>query len=379
MRYSEATSRWQRCDLNTCRGCRGARLDPVFQMDPMPLAGAFAATRDGALQAERFPLSWLWCNTCGLVNVAPDIPDSALYGTYHYASSDVPALVRHFTDFAALLKTRFGTARVLEIGCNDGVLLKRLPKEWDKVGVDPSDIAAAMRGDYALYNQPYTSDLAAELGRFDLVLTSNSLAHFTDLADALEGLTISAKGEVWIEVHDLQATLRSGQWDTVYHEHKVEWSVDALLHLMARHGFEPIGVTVLPLHGGLLRAGFRQGRADIPAPGPPDCSILQSGYLRRRESEAYRLLLGANAVAYGAAGRASVFFNQIPELEFRYVVDGSPQRSGRYVPGAGYPVVPPEQFEADQPPLTLISAWNHAADIHAAHPAYTGRWLSAFE
>lgn len=365
--------------MTACRGCRGTRLDPVFEMDPMPLAGAFAATRDDALHADAFPVTWLWCANCGLVNVAPDIPDRALYQNYHYASSDVPALVRHFTDYAALLEARFATARVLEIGCNDGVLLKRLPARWTKVGVDPSDIAAAARGDYALYNQPYTSELARELGPFDLVLTSNSLAHFSDLADALEGLTLSGTGEVWIEVHDLEATLRSGQWDTVYHEHKVEWSAGALMHLMACHGFEPISMTGLPLHGGLLRAGFRKGSADIAASGPPDCSVLREGYQRRRETDAYRLLLGANAVAYGAAGRATVYFNQLPELEFRYVVDGSPHRNGLFVPGVAYPVAAPERFDADRPPLTLISAWNHAADIRAAHPAYAGRWLTAFE
>lgn len=365
--------------MTTCRGCRGVRLDAVFEMDPMPLAGAFAATQSEALRADAFPLNWLWCSNCGLVNVVPDIPDAVLYETYHYASSDVPALLRHFTDYAALLKERFATARVLEIGCNDGVLLKRLPAHWNAVGVDPSDVAAAAQSGYALYNQPYTSDLAGELGPFDLVVASNSLAHFTDLADALEGLTISVKGEVWIEVHDLQATLNSGQWDTVYHEHKVEWSAGALLHLMARHGFELISLTTLPLHGGLLRAGFRKGNALVATSGPPDCSILREAYQRRRESNVYRLLRGANAVAYGAAGRATVFFNQLPELQFRYVVDGSRQRSGRFVPGVGYPIVLPERFDADQPPMTLISAWNHATDIRAAHPAYAGRWLTAFE
>jgi hypothetical protein len=349
-------------------------------MDPMPLAGAFADTKQAALAAERFPLTWLWCSDCGLVNVAPDIPDELLFRTYHYASSDIPALVRHFSDYAAFLGQRFERPRVLEIGCNDGVLLKRLPDDWNLVGVDPSDVAWEKQdsGRYGLINLPFTAELARDLKPFDLILASNSLAHFTDLAGVLEGIALLARGEVWVEVHDLEATLTSGQWDTIYHEHKVEWSADSLRCLMARHGFAPISTERLPLHGGLLRMGFQLRSEQCGTPTQPDFSILRATYQDRRQSPTYRILSRQPAVAYGAAGRATVYFNQLPELPFRYVVDDSPQRAGRFIPGVGYPIVGAEQFDADQPPLMFISAWSYAADIKAAHPQYSGRWLTAW-
>jgi hypothetical protein len=59
-----------------CRACGSDRLTTIFEMDPMPLAGAFAITRDAALSATKYPIEWRWCEYCGLVNVFPDIPDT---------------------------------------------------------------------------------------------------------------------------------------------------------------------------------------------------------------------------------------------------------------------------------------------------------------
>lgn len=361
-----------------CRACRSERLDPVFEMDPMPLAGAFAATRGEALASPRYPLTWLLCHDCGLVNVQPDIPDDILYRTYSYAASHVPALVRHHAEFADVLTRRYTEPiRLLEIGCNDGVLLDRLPAHWDSWGVDPSDVARQVPSrTYTLVDVPFSRNVAEWLGDgFDVVASSNSFAHFTDIAGALEGVAhvLRPGGEFWIEVHDLAATLRTGQWDTAYHEHKVEWSLGSLVRAIEPRGFDLDGAWTLPLHGGLIRARFVKRPSDWHRiPRPYDFEPLARSYAERT-----RPPLMAHSAAYGAAGRGTVYLNQMPGLPIDYVVDGSPVRAGKFVPGVGIPVLSPDVFEADRPETTLITAWNHAADIRARHPGYDG-WVSAW-
>lgn len=347
----------------------------------MPLAGGFAITMEQAEDAIRYPLTWARCRRCGLVNVTPDIADATLYAQYRYAASSVPALVRHHADFAKHIIPHHGArARLLEIGCNDGVLLRHLPKSWDLVGVDPSDIARqAEDRTWALVNVPFTADIGRALGKFDAITSSNSLAHFTRLDSAIEGIAQALKphGRAYIEVHDLDATLASGQWDTIYHEHKVEWSVDSLSVAFARYGLRMVSAVRLPLHGGLIRAEFVKASPSVTDPYPaPDFGPLQTAYNDRRGSDAYRVMSEGGA-AYGAAGRASVYLNQIPELPLAFVVDGSPQRAGRYMPGTGLAIVPPDIFETHRPRRTLITAWNHAPDIMARHPDYHG-WVSAW-
>jgi hypothetical protein len=328
-------------------------------------------------------MEWNWCATCGLVNVAEDIADDVLFGHYRYASSDVPGLVRHFDDYADFLRDRLGTGRlrIVEIGCNDGVLLRRLPAAWERIGVDPSDVARKADLDgYELIPAGFSSEVASAMGQADVVTSSNALAHFTAIGDAWDGIAMLRPREVWIEVHDLAATLTSGQWDTVYHEHKVEWSAESLARAGAMRGFEAFSISHLPLHGGLLRVGFRPGTPSLAAqPTRPNFALLAATYSGRRETSAYRAVQEAPwALAYGAAGRATVYLNQLPELKVRAVVDGSPRRVGLWVPGRALEIVGPVVFDRQPPPVTLVTAWNNAPDIRAQHPEYKGRWLTAF-
>ena len=366
-------------------------------MEPMPLAGQFCASPEEAGQADVYPLTWVRCSTCTLVQVEEDISDAVLYGHYRYSSSTVPGLVRHFEHHAAYLAGMVTTnePRVLEIGCNDGVLLRMLPKSWHLVGVDPSDVAAtSATGGYELIPAPFTLPLAESLreaGPFDLVTSSNTLAHLSDLAGALEGVAhlLAADGLFVMEVHDLDATLDGGQWDTIYHEHKAEWSEGSLTACLIRAGLQPLAMERLPLHGGVLRVTCRpsppaqgRGRSDDETE-VTRLAKIRAAYESRRQTPLYRRLLkvvetGGALCAYGASGRANVWLNQLSELEVKFVVDDSPLRVGSWLPRVAIPVVGPARLYEAATGACIVTAWNHAPDIIGSHPDYRGEWLATF-
>ena len=118
-------------------------------MDPMPLAGLFCESYEKAKNAPIFPLTWVTCQQCGLVQVLEEIGEDVLFGRYNYASSTVQGLVQHFDEFARFLRSRYSAmaqVKFLEIGCNDGVLLNKLPQTWSLIGIDPSDVAVGANG-----------------------------------------------------------------------------------------------------------------------------------------------------------------------------------------------------------------------------------------
>ena len=387
--------------IDRCRGCHaeGDSFEPVLEMEPMPLAGQFCDTQEEAGQAVKFPLTWLFCHKCGLVQVAEDVSDRHLFGTYNYASSTVPGLVRHFSSYAASLVDRFGensSLNFLEIGCNDGVLLNQLPSFWRLAGVDPSDVAERAIGSeaaYELQSAPFSRDLVRSrdwIETWDVISGSNCLAHISDLRDVFEGvhLALKAKGWFWVEVHDLEALLKGSQWDTIYHEHKVEWSLESLKNCVETLGFELCVTERVPLHGGVLRCGF-QKTSHPTSEGPAvvgkteGLRRLRDAYLNRRTVPAVSRLLkaldeGQSLAAYGASGRANVYLNQMPELTFSFIVDEAPLRMNRFIPVRGTPIVSPERLVEQQPEHCLVTAWNYKKDIKAKNEAYQGHWLSAF-
>lgn len=370
-------------------------------MDPMPLAGTFCPSLEEARQAACYPLTWVECQQCSLIQVLEDIPDSVLFSKYNYQSSSVGGLVRHFVEFSELLAQKYhsiSSLRYLEIGCNDGVLLRRLPKNWQLWGFDPSDVArqaATPDCGYTLINAPFQREQAIKhklSGQIDVVSGSNCLAHVTDLREIFLGVheVLKPGGHFWVEVHDLNALLENQQWDTIYHEHKAEWSIDSLQRCVESVGFSLVEYSRQPLHGGLLRVCFAKSevlgnywQSHPPRAHDPRLQTLRRSYQERMDHPVAREMMsaqerGQSLSAYGASGRANVFLNQMRPLHFEYIVDESPLRSGKHIPRVMVPIVHPAVLKNEPTDLCLITAWNYSQDIMKKHPEYKGAWRCYF-
>lgn len=388
-------------ELECCRGCtRAALTGTPLALDPMPLAGHFPGSANAARTAGTVPLTWVVCTACGLVQVLEDVDDSHLYGEYNYSSSAVPALRRHFIDLAELLVERYDRPQMLEIGCNDGVLLKALPANWALTGCDPSDVArrAADGASYDLWNEPLTRELVERngaAGHFDLITGSNCLAHMSDISEtfAAASLALRTDGELIVEVHDLHETIRGAQWDTIYHEHKVEWSAGSLVACLRPHGLEVVSVDRLPLHGGLLRVVARKTAASAAPETGVDLEDLRKGlsslneaYARRTSAPSYKLAMaatraGLTVAGYGASGRANVWLNQLPDLDLKFVVDDSPLRAGRWVPRQAFPILSASVLDDQEmvPSLMVVTAWNYFDDIVRKNSRLGVAWVPSVQ
>lgn len=376
-------------------------LESVLVMAPMPLAGVFCESAEEAARAPTFPLTWLHCSACGLIQVREDVSGALLYSKYNYASSTIAGAVRHFATFAEFLVDRYGDhgVRFLEIGCNDGVLLTQLPRDWRLVGCDPSDVALAATvgrmtaAPYELINASFDIEAVRASGvegSIDVITGSNCLAHISDLKSVFDAawLALRPAGHFWIEVHDLDALLQKNQWDTIYHEHKAEWSEASLVRCLQRVGFRHLVTFRTPTHGGSLRIGFEKTRNASPpldeSLSPPvQCAELRTAYELRYETDSARTLrqladAGKAIGAYGAAGRANVYLNQLRDLRFRYVVDDSPLRMGKFLPRIATPVVAADSLRAQPIDACLVTAWNYYDDIVRKNPGHGGAWLTAF-
>ena len=128
---------------NVCRICQGDNLDKILDFGNFPLAGAFLKKID--FPDERYyPLDIYFCNDCYLVQVGHIISADVLFKEhYFFFSSAISTLVEHFKKFAQDVYEQFLKLKhqpiVLEIGCNDGVLLKPLSRLGVRtIGVDPA-------------------------------------------------------------------------------------------------------------------------------------------------------------------------------------------------------------------------------------------------
>jgi SAM-dependent methyltransferase len=384
-----------------CRACGARSLEIVFDFGNMPLAGAFLSGPDAIPREERFPLQVHVCRDCALVQILDPIDPDVLFRDYAFSSSTVGPLVQHFDGYAEWLVQRFGPSRVVEFGCNDGILLAPLgARGVAAAGVDISENTTAMARDKGLdvvtgyFDVETATAIAQRIGPADIVTGSNAFAHndHPEIILAAAAAALGEGGRLCLEVMYAGDLLEQLQWDTLYHEHLTFYSLSSLSVLLGRHGFEVEHAERIPMHGGSLRiAAVRRSKA---APSAAVAELLayekKAGIDRAdtwldfgrrlvRKIDVVRNVFAELARrhriwGYGAAGKATMWVNACGMDYLGGMVDGSPLRAGRLMPGTHTPIVFPEEFARAKPDYVFITAWNYAGVITAKEAWYQGTW-----
>lgn len=386
-----------------CRGCGDTRLALFFSLCDMPLAGGFLPNREAIANEQLYPLNVHVCMNCGLVQIIDPVDPNILFGDYSFSSSTVGPLVEHFEDYANWLKARFNPEKIVEFGCNDGVLLAPLERLGiTACGVDVSrnitEVARAGGLDVItdFFDEGVAEELVERLGPVDVVTGSNCLAHNADPEVILRAAkrVLKPDGYLCLEVMYAGDLLENLQWDTLYHEHLTFYSLGTLTTLLQRNGFSVVHAERLPMHGGSLRvvsttkSNFEpttelkeiQAYEDSIRLNDPQ-PWLDFGDRANRKIEVVRDTVGRLSKAsriwsYGAAGKATLWVNACSMDYLEGVADASPLRAGKLMPGTHTPIVSPDKLKENPPDYILITAWNYADVIRAKEAWFKGIWLT---
>jgi novobiocin biosynthesis protein NovU/D-mycarose 3-C-methyltransferase len=386
----------------TCRACGGERLNLCVDLGEMPLAGGFLPDRDAIALERKYPLRIHVCADCGLVQIVDPVEPDILFQDYSFSSSTIGPLVTHFEQYAAWIHERFAPQTVLEFGCNDGVLLGPLSKLGVQAyGIDiAANITEMARGKglqvrTGYFNGESARQIHSEQGGMDIVTGSNCFAHNADPVAILDAarIVLKPRGHLCLEVMYAGDLLEQLQWDTLYHEHLTFYSLGTLTRLLKRNGFYVVHAERLAMHGGSLRIVAAQE----PATQSEELKAIRAaeekiglntaatwedfGVRVGRKIEVVRDTLGAlgrhhRIWAYGAAGKATMWVNACHMDYLQAVVDASPLRANKLMPGTHTPIVFPDALRQTPPDYIFVSAWNYADVIRAKETWYDGIWVT---
>jgi SAM-dependent methyltransferase len=381
---------------DSCRLCDGANLEQALSLTPTPPANAFAASQATARGQERYPLDVYRCSACGHAQLLDVVSASTLFEDYVYVSGTSPSFVAHFEAFATQAIQTIDLAKgdhVLEIGSNDGTLLKFFKNAGLRVtGVDPARaIAAQACADgvptiTGFFDSTVARQVLTEQGPARLICANNVCAHIDDLNGVVEAVAscLSEDGEFWFEVSYLLDVHQHVLFDTIYHEHLDYHRVEPLVAFFARHEMVVWDVERIGSHGGSIRVkvckeGHRpvadsvaeQIAAEHAAGLHTPAGLRNLGTRIEQLGDELRAALhkltaaGLRGAGYGAPAKATTLMFQfgLDSQVIEYIVDDSPWKQGLYSPGLGLPVVDSEYLKKDSPDYLVVLAWNFAIPI----------------
>jgi SAM-dependent methyltransferase len=398
----------------TCRICGSKALTPVVALGDQFLSGAFAKPQGESPVQRRVPLDLVRCDpaleerACGLVQMRHSVPPKVLYASYWYRSGVNQTMRDNLAGIAQMAEAMAGLQAgdlVLDIGCNDGTLLKSYRTQGLKrLGIDPSNVveharaaglevvndffsAAALRSVYPEQQPKVITSIAMF---YDL---ENPHQFVQDIADSLhpQGLWV-------LELSYLPIMLEMNSFDTICHEHLEYYALAPMERLFAEHGLEVADVTLNNINGGSFRIAV--GHAGRFKPSAEAQARVQQLRLKefdlaldtdapyalfRRNIKKIRTDLRAflkKAKAqkklvhgYGASTKGNTtlqYCGITPDL-LPAIADRNEDKWGSHTIGTNIPIISEEQSRKQKPDYYLVLPWHFIDEFKVREKEFLAR------
>ncbi len=389
-------------ELKECKVCQKDTLLEFIDFGQMPAANAFLKKEDLDKPEFKYRMAVGFCQDCNmtqLVEVVPYdkyiVPDENSNTHYAFFSSTSKVMERHFAEMAKEVEERFldDNKRVIEIGSNDGIMLRSFSDKKSVLGIEPSYNVAQVAKEKGIdtlvefFTDGLAKKLAHQRGKARAVLSTNVFLNIIDIHDFMKGVDslLDEKGVFVTEDPYIGDILEKGSYDQVYDEHVWYFSLHSLSNLFGMHGFEIFDAQKQEVHGGSMRVyGARKGThkptrrmLEYMAEESEKKMITIAPYLefsRKVEENKDKLGIllrglkskGKKIVGYAAASKGTIVQNycDITSNILDYIADSTPLKQGTFSPGKHIPVVSPDVFHKDKDvDYALLGAWNHANEI----------------
>ena len=196
-----------------------------------------------------------------MVSISKRIPSSAMFNSkYPYRSSMSITMRTSFKKLSDEIKKRFNPTLLLEIGSNDGALIKNFDKK-KVIGVEPCKNLAKItkKMNYKTFDKYWDFQLATKIKRefnsVNVVYSANTLTHISNLDNVFKSINhiLSKNGVLIIEDPSLLECLKKNSYDQFYNEHIYLFSAISVKNLLSKFDLEIFDIKNLKTHGGSLR------------------------------------------------------------------------------------------------------------------------------
>ena len=329
-----------------------------------------------------------------LVSLFNKIPDRIMFDSnYPYKSSMSKTMTDSFKKLSIKIKKRFNPKLFLEIGSNDGALIKNFNKN-QVICVEPCSNLAQItkRKGYLTYNNYWDLNLSNKIkNRFnsvDVIYSANTLTHINDLNQVFKSISnlLTQDGILIIEDPSFLECIRKLSYDQFYNEHIYIFSALSVTKLILQFNLELFDIEKLDTHGGSLRYYIKrinnnkiQIKDTVSKQISTELKFGLANFLTYKKFgisvkkskndliQIFKKLKDKNKkiIGYGATAKACTVLNycKIDNEMIDYFVDTTPDKSNRFMPGKSIKIKRYKKTLLDNVDYIYLGAWNFKNEI----------------
>lgn len=378
-----------------------------LNLGKIPLVNNLCETCKDSLNCERFQLAVQFFPESKVTCLTDIVNKDNLFLHYLYQSGVNKPYLDHCSemyDYLSRVVDFKDKDLVLDIGGNDGTLLKEFRKEnrnLHYVNVDCSRSFIDVNRDAGIeYVNEYFGHNTTLPYKAKLITSTNVFQHTEPIRSFVQGVRRNLASEgVWcLEFPYILTTLANDNYDQIYHEHVFYFCLQNIVDIAEQEGLKVINVSYHDMHAGTLRvlmvkkSSIRQPDNTIKSFLNLEKTLTEEYYVKwgKRTTEKIqdfkdfvdKLIDQGNTVAcFGAAAKGCVFLNTcgLDYNSIQFIVDDTSFKQGKFVPGTGIQVVDRNALKHTKIDYMIILAHNFKDYIiESLKGQYDGKFVTMF-
>lgn len=372
--------------ISNCRSCTSAKLSRILSLGNQYLSDF----RDDDQKPEKYPLSLVMCKHCYLIQLEHTVPASKLYTEHYGYKSGINQTMQN--ELKTIVKKslakidRKGKKLIaVDIGANDGTLLKYYPKNVERIGVEPivklakecSKNATIVIDDFFTYS---AFKKKAGNKKADIV---TAISCFYDMANPNQFVSdvkkiLNENGIFVIQQNYLVKMLEQNAFDNIVHEHLEYYSLITLQNLLKKHSLQVFDLELRELNGGSFRTYIcRKDKRKISNRVFEQLKLeknlglhMKKTYLdfadriKKTKKIVYNFIktkvnIGKKIYVYGASTRGNTFL-QYCRLNNKLITaaaERNPEKWGKKISSTGIKIISEDQARREKPDYMLVLPW----------------------
>ena len=365
--------------VNYCLLCKNKKIKKVFSLGNLFVSNF--VNKNQINKGIKSPLTLMYCSNCTLLQLSHIAPQEIMYKRFYWYRSGVTKIMRRalkdiYYSSLKYIKLKKNDV-VLDIGANDGTLLKYFGKNIKTIGCEPANnlIGKLKKNCDFVLNDFWSYKKLNKLvnkNKLNKPKIITAIGMFYDLEDPNKFirdsvLALDDKGIFIAQLMCLKSMIEKNDIGNICHEHIEFYSLKSLKYLFENNGLEIFKIEENDINGGSYRIFCRKfNKGSIPLPKENVLTSVKKFVKRANRNKQITMNFIKKQIKkekkiflYGAStkGNTILQYYKLNNKIIPFAAERSPEKWKKYTVGTGIKIISEKEARKLKPDYFFVTPW----------------------